>query len=61
MRDDTTLYDVLAVNIETREERVMATGLTAGNADACVAMAVMRRGVDVEFFKAVPSSEGGVK
>jgi hypothetical protein len=48
------VFAVVAVNIATGANRVMATGLTEENAEAYVAMAVARRGVEVEFFKAVP-------
>jgi hypothetical protein len=49
------LYDVVAVNTATGAERTMATGKTREDADAIVAMAVARRGVDEEFFKMVPA------
>ena len=48
------LFDVIAVNIKTGAERFMAEKKTEPNAEAIVAMAVMRRGVDEEFYKAVP-------
>jgi len=48
------LFKVLAVNIKTGEERVLAEGKTEANAEAIVSMAVMRRGVEEEFYKAVP-------
>jgi hypothetical protein len=48
------LFDVLAVNIETGKARVLAAGKTEAKADAIVSMAVLRRGVEDEFFKAVP-------
>lgn len=48
------LYDVLAVNIETGASRVIASGKRETDADAIVAMAVMRHGVDAEFFKTIP-------
>lgn len=50
------LWDVVAVNIKTLEQRVMERGLSERNADAYIHMAVIRRGVDVEFFKRVPSA-----
>lgn len=59
------LFDVVAVNLRTGAERVIARRETEDNAEATVRMAVFRRGVEVEFFKAVahePSgsdSEGG--
>ena len=48
-------FDVVATNLETHAERVIARGPTERNAEAVVNMAVIRRGVDVEFYKAVPS------
>ena len=48
------LSDVVAVNIATGAHRLIAEGKTERNADAIVSMAVMRRGVDDEFFKVVP-------
>jgi hypothetical protein len=51
------LYDVIAVNIESKKERVLAVGKTRKNADAIVNMAVARRGVEEEFFKKVPHKE----
>lgn len=52
----THLFDVIAVNIRTKEERVLETGKTEKNADAIIKMAVMRRGVDVEFYTKRPAS-----
>lgn len=48
------LFDVIAVNLETHAERLMAWNLSAKNADAFITMAVIRRGCEEEFFKAVP-------
>ena len=45
-KDDGCLYDVVGVNIETNEVRVLENGKTKPNAEAIVAMAVMRRGLD---------------
>lgn len=50
-----TLFDVVAVNIATGAKRVMDRNMTEGNADAYIRFAVMRRGVDEEFYKAVPA------
>jgi hypothetical protein len=50
----TPLFDVVAVDLTTNAERVMERGLTHKNAEAYVMMAVMRRGVEDEFFKTVP-------
>lgn len=44
------LYDVVAVNIVTGIVRVMDTDKSHEDADACVRMAVARRGVNEEFF-----------
>lgn len=49
------LYDVVAVNMETNRVRFMAEGKTLRNAEAIVSMAVMRRGVDEEFYAEVPA------
>jgi len=59
------LFDVVAVNYLTKPAtvRVMDRGMTARNADAYVTMAVIRRGVDYEFFAEVPAglySDGDV-
>jgi len=51
------LFDVIATNIETGKERIISSGKTERNAEAILEMAVMRRGVDEEFFKTVPHSE----
>ena len=48
------LFNVVAVNIKTGEERILAEGKTERNAEAIVSMAVMRHGVDEEFYKTVP-------
>jgi len=51
------LYDVIAVNIQSKQERVLATGKTRKDAEAIVKMAVMRRGLDEEYFKKVPHED----
>ena len=51
------LYDVIAVNIQSKQERVLATGKTRKNAEAIVNMAVMRQGLEKEYFKKVPHKE----
>lgn len=48
------LYNVVATNIKTGEKRMLAENKTEDNAEAIVSMAVMRRGVDEEFFKVEP-------
>ena len=47
------LYDVVAVNLKTSKIRLMAEKKTLRNAEAIVSMAVMRRGVEEEFFAEV--------
>lgn len=49
------LHDVVAVNVKTGAERHIAQGKKAGDAEAIVNMAIMRRGVEEEFFKIVPA------
>lgn len=49
-------FDVLAVSIRPPHTgRVMATDLLRRDAEAFVSMAVMRRGVETEFFTVVPA------
>lgn len=48
-------YDVVAVNIETHTVQLMATGKTLKSAKGVERMAIMRRGVDEEFFAVVLS------
>ena len=56
MQNETThLWDVIAVNIKTGEHRILAAGETHRNAEAIMNMAISRRGVDVEFYKLLPS------
>jgi hypothetical protein len=49
-----TLFDVEAVNIKTRARRKLAEAVSEDNAEAIIKTAVIRRGVDEEFFTAVP-------
>lgn len=54
MKTETTKYfDVVAVNIETKAERILAENKTKENAEAICNMVVMRRGLDEEFYKVV--------
>jgi len=53
------LFNVVAVNISTSRERIIAENKTECDAEAIVNMAVIRRGVEEEFFKAVPVRAGG--
>lgn len=48
-------YDVVAVDLESSDVRVLTVDRTYSDADVFVRMAVMRRGVDEEFFAAVPT------
>lgn len=54
----TQLYRVVAVRYDTGTRRILATDKTLQNADAIIQMAVARRGVDEEYYKAVPQHEG---
>lgn len=49
-----TMYDIVAVNLKTHLVRIMDENRSKANAEAYVNMAVMRRGVEEEFFVAVP-------
>lgn len=51
---------VIATEIESGRKRLMGEYESEASAEACVRMAVMRRGVDVEFFTAMPESEAPV-
>ena len=51
-----SIKDVLAVHLKTGKVRILAHNKDEENAEAVVAMAVMRRGVEDEFFVAVPSN-----
>lgn len=52
---DGHLYDVVAVSLADHTVRLMDAKMTKPNAEAYVAMAVMRRGCDEEFFAEVPT------
>lgn len=51
------LFDVIAVNMETDKVRLMAKNKTRWNAEAIENMAIMRRGVDEEFFTVVEAGK----
>lgn len=55
LRDSDKLFDVIAVNLCDHKVRIMATDLTAENSEAFVNIAIMRRGVEEEFFAAAPA------
>jgi hypothetical protein len=50
MSTEAVRWDVLAVNLETYEVRVIARDKDQRNAEAIVAMAVLRCGLNEEFF-----------
>ena len=47
------LYDVVAVDLGSCRVRLIAENKTKDNADAIMGMAVINRGVDIEFFAVV--------
>ncbi len=49
------LFDVIAVNIKTGIISIMGEGKDARNAEAVILMAVMRRGVNEDFYVDVPA------
>ncbi|MGA8615153.1 MAG: hypothetical protein WB760_26430 [Xanthobacteraceae bacterium] len=52
------MFDVIAVQIKAPHTvRIMDRNMTSENAEAYIKMAVIRRGVDDEFFKAVPAAK----
>ena len=55
------LFDVIATEIATGKTRVIASGVSARNAEAIVEMAVIRRGVETEFYAPVPRQGGAEK
>ncbi len=61
MQDDnataktTERFDVIATNITTGARRILERNKNESNAEAIVRMAVMRRGVDSEFYSVVPA------
>jgi hypothetical protein len=54
MREAGDRYIVVAVNIESGAERIIAEDKTKENAEAIVMMAVARLGVETEFFRVCP-------
>lgn len=53
MSDVEAAFDVVAVNIKTNAHRFLAEGKTLCDAHAVMDIAIMRHGVDVEFYKVV--------
>lgn len=50
------LFDVIAQNIKSGNKRFIDKAKTESNAEAIVKMAVMRRGVDEEFYYTAPTN-----
>ena len=55
--DKRHLWDVFAINLSTGERRLMDAGMTERNAEAYIAMAVMRRGCDTEVYGKEPHGD----
>lgn len=55
LKDTGVLYDVVAVDLGTNRVRLIANSKRFSDAEAIVKMAVMRRGVEQEFFSEVPA------
>jgi hypothetical protein len=51
------MRDVVAVNLTTHKVRLMAKRLGAADAEAVIKMAVMRRGMEEEFFVDAPAGQ----
>ena len=49
------LYDVVAVRMDVLTVRLIGEGKTLPNAEAVVKLAVMRLGVETEFYVEVPA------
>jgi hypothetical protein len=54
MPSDNPTTHLIAVNINTGEHRRLAAAKDHRNAEACMNMAIMRRGVGTEFYKLLP-------
>lgn len=55
--DVSEIYDVVAVDLKTSKVRIIAAKKSLENAESCVTTAVLRRGVDEEFFASVTSGK----
>lgn len=51
------LFDVVEVEIDSGIKRTIARAQTEETAEAFIKMAVMRRGVEHHFYKAIPAQE----
>lgn len=56
-KDDGNLYDVVAISLNDSSILWVDEKKTLPNAEAVVAMAVMRQGVSDRFFKPVPHGQ----
>lgn len=50
-------FDVVGVNLSTNKVHMVKADLSAEDAEAVIKVAVMRRGVNMEFFTGVPAGE----
>ena len=57
MAEESQLYDVVAVNLAGMTVRVLTRGVSLSRAEAQVMFAIMRRGVEEEFFAEVPAGK----
>ena len=57
MTTESTAYDVIAVSLKDNSTRVISTNKSLRNAEAIRDMAVIRRGVEEEFFVEVPAGK----
>ena len=49
------LFDVVAIRFDNLKVRLLAEGKTLENAEAVVKFAVIRRGMETEFYSEVPA------
>lgn len=54
IRAEIERFNVVAINIQTGARRLLVENHTEQDAEACVKMAIMRRGVDEEFYISEP-------
>ena len=45
------MFDVVAVDLNTKKERIIASNKSKKDAEAIIAMAVMRLGLEKEYYK----------
>lgn len=51
------LFNAIAINIKTNKVRIFGTNKTLRNAEAISGMAIMRRGLEEEFYAEAPSGK----